>query len=366
MKVALDYREAAVANRAGKGEHIYQLTKAILETDSKLELILLISPGQKLKLPTGNFRTVEIPAKGALWHVLVVLWLSVFKPVDLYFATASVIIPSFVIRVPVVTTLFDFTTWRFPKTHYAHAHWIEKMFMHRALHRSKSLIAISEFTKHEAIELFNIDPNKIAVTPLGVDTDFFKPQKLSAEQKLKISTKYNLPSEFILCLATIEPRKNMISAIESFRRISHKFPNLKLVLAGGKGWHATSIIEQANGKVIFTGYIDDKDRPAIYSLAKVFVFPSLYEGFGLPPLEAMACGTPTIVSNRASLPEVAGKVATQVSLEIPEELDRALIKYLSFKPDQAKQWQTSAIAWAKQFSWKQTAKQTITVLTKFR
>ena len=366
MKVALDYREAAVANRAGKGEHIYQLTKSILESDSKLELVLLISPGQKLRLPQGKFQTVEIPASGALWHVLVVLWLSIFKPVDLYFATASVIIPSFVIRVPVVTTLFDFTTWRFPKTHYAHAHWIEKMFMSRALRRSKALIAISEFTKQEAIELFNIEPEKITVTPLGVDTNFFKPQQLSAEQQLNISTKYNLPAEFILCLATIEPRKNMIAAIESFRRISKQFPDLKLVLAGGKGWHATSIIEQANGKVIFTGYIDDQDRPAIYSLAKVFVFPSLYEGFGLPPLEAMACGTPTVVSDRASLPEVAGKIATQVSLEQPKQLDEALIKYLSLEPAQKKEWQIDARAWSKKFSWSSTAKQTIEVLTKVR
>ena len=239
------------------------------------------------------------------------------------------------------------------------------MFMRLALRRSRALIAISEFTKQEAISLFGIDPKKITVTPLGVDSSIYKPQRLSQTEKNRLIRKYKITDEFILCLATIEPRKNMVAVIESFRRIKPQFPNLKLVLAGGKGWHALPITNQAGEDVIFTGYVDKQDKPALYSLSKAFVFPSVYEGFGLPPLEAMACGTPTIVSNRASLPEVAGRIALQVELEYQEQLDQALVRCLNWTSEQRRSWSRSAVDWAHSFSWEKTAQDTATILTKF-
>lgn len=362
MKVALDYREAAMPNRAGKGEYIHQLSRAIIANHPDIKLVLLISPGQDAELPKGIHSAVKIPAKGALWHLLVLLWLSLVKPVDLYFATASVIIPAFVLRVPAVTTIFDFTSWRFPSTHYAHAHWIERVFMKRALMRSRALLAISKFTKQEAIELFGINPDKIHVTYLGVDHNVFYPRTITSAQKQNLQKKYNLPDQFLLCLATIEPRKNMVAAINSFQRISHKFPNLKLVLAGGKGWRSQSITAHKSKNIIFTGYIEESDKPLLYSLAQVFVFPSLYEGFGLPPLESMACGVPTVVSNRASLPEVVGSIAPQVSLEQTKALDKAIEEFLLLSNKGVDSWSKRAVNWTKQFTWSSTAEQTTKVL----
>lgn len=366
MKIALDYREAAAPNRAGKGEHVYQLTKALFAiAPAGVEFVLLVSAGQKVDLPQHPYKTMVFPARGAMWHVLVTLWLTFTRPVDLYFSTTSVIIPAFVLGLPVVTTLFDFTAWRFPETHNAHAHWIERWFMALAVRRSKKLIAISEFTKNEAINLFRINPDKIVVTPLAVDTNVFKPQSLTSQEQQKIREKYNLPEKFLLCLATIEPRKNMPAAMQAFKRLHERHPELKLVLAGGRGWKTEETLQGADDRIVITGYIDDADRPAIYSLASVFIFPSLYEGFGLPPLEAMAVGTPTIVSDRASLPEVAGKVATQVSLENPNKLDGAIEQLLEMTSAERIAWSKSAVAWAKTFSWEETARKTLGVLLQY-
>lgn len=366
MKIALDYREAAAPNRAGKGEHVYQLTKALFrKAPAGVEFVLLVSAGQKVDLPDHPYQTVVIPVRGALWHIAVTLWLTFFKPVDLFFATTSVIIPAFVIGTPVVTTLYDFTSWRFPQTHNAHAHRVERWFMGLAVRRSKKLIAISEFTKREAMDLFKLPANQIVVTYLAVDTEIFKPRKVTPEEEIAMNKKYNLPKNFLLCLATIEPRKNMKAAIEAFKRISPRHPDLRLVLAGGKGWQTEQTLGEINEKIVVTGYIDDEDRVPIYNLAKVFIFPSLYEGFGLPPLEAMAVGTPTIVSDRPSLPEIAGTVARQVSLEHPEKLDAAIEDFLSLTPAEQSAWSKEAVAWARQFSWETTATKTLDVLLQY-
>lgn len=366
MKIALDYREAAAPNRAGKGEYLYQVTKALFnQAPTGVEFVLLVSAGQKVDLPKHPYQTVVIPARGALWHVLVTIWLTLFHPVDLYFATTSVIIPAFVIGTPVVTTLFDFTSWRFPQTHNAHAHWIERRFMGLAVRRSKKLIAISEFTKQEAIDLFRIPAERIIVTLLAVDTTVFRPEVVTAEEKARLQAKYNLPSRFMLCLATIEPRKNMTAAIEAFQRISPRYPDLHLVLAGAPGWQTQQTLSQTNQRVIATGYIDDADRVALYNLAEVFIFPSLYEGFGLPPLEAMAVGIPTIVSDRASLPEIAGRMAKQIPLEYPGKLDSAIEDFLTLTPAERSAWSKEAVAWAHQFSWENTATKTLDVLLQY-
>lgn len=364
MRVVLDYREAVSAIRAGKGEYTRQLTRRIIEIAPKdFHFTLLLSKGQTVDIAEDNVSMVVIPTEGALWHIMVVFWLTFIGKPDIYWATTSVIIPSIAKWIPSIITLYDFTPWRFPKTHYAHASRIEKTFMAGAIKNAKALLAISEFTKTEAEGLFPQSRGKITVTHLGVDTQTMRPVSPTPPQLARLKSKYGLPAKYVLYLGTIEPRKNIKWLIDSFEKIKEDFPNLKLVLAGGVGWHSENIFDDASSDVLPIGYIDDEDKAPIYSQSEVFVFPSIYEGFGIPPLEAMACGVPTIISDRASLPEVGGNIAKQVSLEKPDSLQDAMKQYLKMSPTQRLSWQKQSTLWARQFTWDQTAQITIDVIS---
>lgn len=362
MKVAIDFREAVRQNPAGKGEYVYQLCRHLLLLNPNVEFILLTCLGQTVNLPAGNWRQKSF-GRGLGWHIGVWFWLELLRPVDLYFSTTSVIIPACLRSVPCVTTLFDFTAWRYPKTHLTRAVWLEKIFMGMALKSSHHLLAISNFTKQEAITLFGICSDKITVAPLAAD-ESYRPLELDENETVALRKKYSLPDEFILYLGMIEPRKNVGFLVQAYQKIQPQIPDTKLVLAGGKGWYADRILKLADSNIIAAGYVDREDKPALYNLAKLFVFPSFYEGFGLPPLEAMACGTATIVSGRASLPEVVDGGAKIVSIEEVGDLADAMLKLLQ-SPDERRELSRRGISRSKQFSWQRTAEQTWKVLCRY-
>ncbi|RLC37642.1 glycosyltransferase family 1 protein [candidate division Kazan bacterium] len=362
MKIAVDFREAVKPSRAGKGEYVYELIKAWLQViDKDVELILLTGAGQKINLPKGRWRQKSF-SRGWLWHKLVWLWLEFARPVDFYFATTSFIVPAFLRSTPVITTIFDFTVWRhlYSKTK---VNLLEKILAGPAMRFSRHLIAISEFTKQEAVKLFKIAPSKIDVIYLGAGSQY-RPFKLSEEQKRSLHRKYNLPSRFILYLGTLEPRKNILNIIRAFQQVKPEIKNTKLVLAGSWGWQANEIKQAIKThEVIHIGYVEYSDKPAIYNLASVFVFPSYYEGFGLPPLEAMACGIPTIVSDAASLPEIVEDAAIVVAPNDAEGMARQIKEILS-NTIFSRRLHAKGIERAKQFNWKDTAQQTQAVFKK--
>jgi glycosyltransferase involved in cell wall biosynthesis len=221
-------------------------------------------------------------------------------------------------------------------------------------------LAISEFTKKETQTLFRIPAKKITTTLLGVGTEF-KPFKPTAMETIGLRKKYKLPENFILFLGTLEPRKNLKQVLSAFAKIQPAYPQMSLVLAGNEGWQTEKLIAQLEESVVATGYIDQADKPALYNLATLFVFPSLYEGFGMPPLEAMACGIPTIVSNRASLPEVVGRGARIVRAERPEELAKTFRELLNSRVARENLSQAGRKR-AQDFSWIKTAQQTLEAL----
>lgn len=356
-KVAIDFREAAQKHRAGKGEYVDQLVRALLAANLDAHFVLLTLAGQRIDLPGGSWTQKSFGRSSLLWHLLVYLWLEFVRPVDVYLASTSATVSALLRSVPSVTTLFDFTAWRHPATHLPRAVALERLFLPWAIKFSKKLLAISNFTKQEAIKLFGVSPDKIIVTPMAAD-DSFCPLDLKDEQRVALQRKYSLPPKFILYLGTIEPRKNVEFIVRSFGKIKSQVPDTKLVLAGSKGWYAHQILRSIDQDIILTGYIDKEDRPALYNLASVFVFPSHYEGFGMPPLEAMACGTPTIVSDRASLPEVVGDGARIVALEDPNSLAEVMLEILKKPAADGR----PGIERAKRFSWDITAQKTWEVL----
>jgi glycosyltransferase involved in cell wall biosynthesis len=198
----------------------------------------------------------------------------------------------------------------FPAGHTAKAVLIERITLKRALKKAAAVLVVSENTKKDLLKRFHFNEHKIHLTHCAPG-GFFR-EEISADELESFRNKMKLPQNFILAVGTLEPRKNFDTLIKSFVIIKRKYPDYKLVIAGKKGWKY-HLIEKAlkhykmEQDVIFTGYMEDNDLRALYALAKVFVFPSLYEGFGIPPLEAMASGCPVVSSNVASLPEVVGQ-----------------------------------------------------------
>jgi glycosyltransferase involved in cell wall biosynthesis len=189
--------------------------------------------------------------------------------------------------------------------------------LRKSCKRADKIITISEFSKSEIIRYLGIAEDKIVVMPCGVDFSKYHPNYTKAEVKV-ITDKYHLEDDYLLYLGTLEPRKNIIRLIGAYAQLKNNTQDIpKLVLAGRKGWMYDSIFEivkelQLEEDVIFTGYIEASETPILMKGAKAFLFPSIYEGFGMPPLEAMACGTPVLVSNVASLPEVVGDAGVLV------------------------------------------------------
>jgi glycosyltransferase involved in cell wall biosynthesis len=192
--------------------------------------------------------------------------------------------------------------------------WFLNLMMPRFVRAADVLVAISECTKRDAITCYQIKPQKIHVIYGGISAHF-KPME-NLEKLNTVRRTYDLPNSFLLYVGVIEPRKNLPVLFDAFKLAN--LPDVKLVITGKKGWlyDETFARVQKLGlekSVLFTGFVPDDDLPALYSLAEAFVFPSLYEGLGLPVLEAMACGAPTMCSDSSSLPEVAGEAAVLVA-----------------------------------------------------
>ena len=263
-------------------------------------------------------------------------------------------------NVPVVATVHDLSFIRYPETHpKERLDWIDKG-LPRTL-KEAHLIAVSHFTKQEMVELLQVPANRISVVYEGIDPRFQPVAPFLINRVLK---EYGLESSrYILYLGTLEPRKNLVQLVKAYEqlpaRLVRRYP---LAIAGLSGWKEQPIYAafkrlHAKGNLKLLGFVPDKDLPALYSGASLFVFPSLYEGFGFPPLEAMACGTATLVSNRASLPEVVGEGAALVDPEDADAMARRIEALL--EDDKYRQLlATRGRHQARRFTWANCARDT--------
>jgi glycosyltransferase involved in cell wall biosynthesis len=263
-------------------------------------------------------------------------------------------------------TVYDLIAILFPQYFETHQ-MIHSKFILDSIQDDNWVISISQRTKEDLCNYRkDIDPRRVFVTPLAA-SDWFYPCKDNLIIE-KVRSKYKIPAgQFILSLCTLEPRKNLAHLIRCFSQLVQQEPlkDLRLVLAGGRGWKNDSIFAELTGtdgaireRVIIAGRVADEDMAALYSGAIAFVYPSLYEGFGLPPLEAMQCGVPVITSNTSSLPEVVGDAGIMVDPKDGDALCQAMLKLVS-NGDLRQTMSQKSLEQAKKFSWEQCASQTL-------
>ena len=214
-----------------------------------------------------------------------------------------------------VVTFHDMTFFLYPQLHTRARRLFFPPMMKLSAKQADEIVTVSESTRRDVIRLLGVDPDKVSATQLGVDASFRVIDDLQA--KKVIVTKYDLPEEFILYLGTIEPRKNLPLLMRAYRLLVDSGTRLKLILVGKYGWmyqEVFNLVSELNleDMVRFTGYIPQDELPLVYNLASLFVYPTIYEGFGIPVLEAMACGVPVISSDIASLPEIVGEAGILV------------------------------------------------------
>jgi glycosyltransferase involved in cell wall biosynthesis len=267
-------------------------------------------------------------------------------------------------RAGLVSTVYDLSPLLFPRWHTPQNRAIfQRKIAHIRRHRP-TIIAISEHTRRDLIEALAIPPAQIQVVPCAADARYRPLDDLSEIRR--VTGKYGLPKTgYLLYVGTLEPRKNLVRLLEAYALAQGGGDLPPLVVAGAKGWFYEEIFHTATWlkleqRVIFTGFVAEEDLPALYNGALLFVYPSLYEGFGLPVLEAMACGVPVITSNVSSLPEVAGEAGVLISPTDTEALAAAIRSLLDDSGRRAG-LRAAGLARAASFSWERAARETLAV-----
>ena len=263
-----------------------------------------------------------------------------------------------------VVTLHDLAFLRFPKVLTQAKRLYHRTFTVRSLQRATMIITVSESTKQDAIELVGIPAGRLQTVYASIDERF---SSMAAEEEIKaFRQKHGLSQDFLLYLGTLEPRKNIATLIEAYAYLRRAYARTeKLILAGGKGWLYEPIYEKIaqlglEGEVVFPGFVAESEQKLWYSAASAFVYPSLYEGFGLPVVEAMACGTPVVTSNVSSLPEAGSDIALCVEPYSVEAMAEALYKALTDQVLRQRCRAMAAVA-AQRFSAQAMAERTVGV-----
>ncbi len=325
MRIGVEYT-AAINQSAGIGRYVRCLFDAVTQLDQQNDYVLLHAapePGRLTDLPAGaNVSSRELRFRerimNVMWHRLKIPF-----PVDLLTGPLDIFhSPDFVLP-PVrhatsVLTVHDLAFLLFPECADQRLRAYLEQVVPRSVARADYIVADSENTKNDLVCLLDANPDRVSVIPGGVDPHF---QPASQEAVADVRREYGLEQPYVLGVGVIEPRKNFPRLIEAFARFRRQADEpYQLVIAGGKGWLSDETYREAErsafaSDIRFTGYVPDAYLPALYTGARAFAYPSLYEGFGLPVLEAMACGTPVVCANSSSLPEFAGDAAVLVSPE---------------------------------------------------
>ncbi|MFQ5596309.1 MAG: glycosyltransferase family 4 protein, partial [Anaerolineae bacterium] len=310
--------------------------------------------------PHLNYRVIPWPR---LWtHARLSLELTRYRP-DVLFVPSHVL--PLICPVPAVVTVHDLGYLAYPEAHGRFDRWYLDWSTRRHTRVAAHLLTDSEATRQDLIRHYSADPNHITVVYPGLDPAFRPiddPNQLAA-----VRSRYGIHSEYVIHVGTLQPRKNLHRLLDAFERLpntQYPIPNTQLIFAGKPGWQIDDLVARATAmtdRVRLLGHVDQQDLPALISSARALAMPSLYEGFGFPVLEAMACGTPVVASNVSSLPEVAGDAALLVDPHDTDALADALAHILTDE-DLRAELRRRGLQRARQFTWQRAAQQTLTIL----
>jgi glycosyltransferase involved in cell wall biosynthesis len=367
MPVYVDV-SAAVHSRAGLGRYAASLVEA-LDAHAPAELALFYNRDRAIRTLSGLShlprRTVHAgykPWRMAVWmgQYLGIGFDRLVPDADLFHATEHLLPP--LKRCPTVLTVHDLIYHLFPQHHKRLNYWFLNAAMPLFCRRADALIAISEATKRDIVAYHDVAAEKITVIPEAAAPHF---RPASPEAVEQVRTTYHLPTRYMLHVGTIEPRKNLKRVIQALERMCAQGLEAHLVIVGSKGWlfepfFAALERSPAREAVILPGYVSDADLPAVYTGATLTVMSSVYEGFGLPILESMACGTPVVSSGAASLPELGGDAARYFDPYDVEEMTTQLSAVWQ-DVELREAMRTQGLAQAARFSWARAAQETWTL-----
>jgi glycosyltransferase involved in cell wall biosynthesis len=370
MRIGIDTL-AAHYKKTGIGTYVSSLANTLPMVDGDNEYFLFVSRENRpiFDISSNNAWTVQGPKIidstpiRVAWEHLCLPRLAKQQRIDLLHG-ATFVAP---LRWygPTVITIHDLTWFTHPEQHMLHKRNYFQRLIPAAARRAHRIIAITDSTRRDILRILGVPEDKVVTVAYGVDAIFHPAD--DREQINAVREHYGMPGSYLLFVGMLEPRKNLVRIIQAYGCLKAEDPALsyRLVMAGNRGWGYEEARREVarlglESDVIFTGPMPHDELPALFSGAELFVYPSLYEGFGLPPLEAMACGTPVITSNVSSLPEVVGDAALLVDPLDVGELAKAMRRVLS-DGELHEQMRMKGLKRAKQFTWEETARRTLQV-----
>ncbi len=383
-KIGIDIRCLAEGRRTGVEEYTLNLLKQLFEIDRKNEYVLFFnsfrSSGADFswleKYSNVTLKKFHFPNKLLNFLFWYLDWPKIDRMiggVDIFFMP-NIIFGSVSRKTKLILTIHDLSFERYPQTFsWKRRLWHIFINAKKICRRADKIIAVSGSTKNDLESFYGIPGEKIQIIYSGV-ADKFRVISRNDEKLVRTKEKYGLPYKFILYLGTIEPRKNIIGIIQAFDQLqkfaekndSEEISKYKLVIAGSQGWLSEKIfmeIEKSvhKDKIMAASFIADEDKEYVFNLASLFVYPSFFEGFGFPPLEAMRCGVPVIVSNNSSLPEMVGNSGVLIDPDKPGEIYQAM-KEILINRELKEKMSAKGLEQAKNFDWEKTARTFFKVL----
>ena len=352
---------------SGMGQYAYQLTKHILENDSTNRYILLSDrPVPKTFPETYTVRIFHISGLpgsiNTLYFHLCSLFFAKFL-CDRYITTSALYVPA-LIPGKAFVVIHDLVTFKYPSLHTFKTKFLIRLVIRPALKHAKTIITVSDNTRKDLLQLFPYIPgDKVATIHLGLNTALVEELDPYSEKIWEeTESKFRITAPYILFVGTTEPRKNLLLLIDAFSEFYPNKQDIQLVIAGKQGWGIEKLQEKlktlsssTQHNIIITGYITDTEKAYLYRNALIFVYPSLYEGFGMPLLEAMSIGTAVITGNTSSLPEVAGDAAILIDPYDSHALSKNMLQLMQ-DAEERKRLIAKGYRQIEKFDWNKAAK----------
>jgi len=364
MHIAIDAHSVG-AQLAGNETYAVNLIEALAEIDQSNRYTLYVTRQSAVDRFTNRWPNFQV--KRTLPHTPLVR-IPLTLSVELRKNRVDVVHVQYTAppRTPcaLVATIHDLSFEHLPETFKRRSRAQLRLTVRRTAKKAAQILTLSEFSRRDIIETYALDPERVFVTPPAAPSHFAPVTDVTELRRIRMT--YGIQRDYILALGSLQPRKNLvrlIKAYESLRGVVSSEQSPQLVLAGRRGWLEAETIRaaelsEARGDILFTGYVPDADLPAVYSGALCFAYPSYFEGFGLPILEAMQCGTPVIAGNRTSLPGVAGDAALLVDPFDQAAIGNGLVRLIK-NADYRTELRVKGVDRAAAFSWKNTARLTL-------